>query len=401
MGTHSILPETSCNKLTIGIATYDDWHGVWFTISSLLVHHPQIFDLVLIDNSPDTEAGKLCRRFMKGIGKYVPFPYPTGTAHPRDEIFRQAVTPYVLVLDSHVLLWPNTLPRLLSYFAECPNTLDLLQGPLMKENGKFVGTHQNPDWRGGAWGVWATDPDLTDLNALPKVIWQQGMGLFACRREEWVGFHPEMRGFGGCESYIAEKVRRRGSQVMCLPFLRWVHRREFPERSDIVREDDKLHNYIVGFEELDLDIQPVLNHFSSLRRRTKKNGLITVVGENRFGEVRMRGAALSTKYQCKRIDPDQIHSVKHSDIIISIRCCDPSLRDRCDRLIFDPMATDCQWRAMWESMRFDDILATSITSLVSMQSQLPSDVRVHLVSHHFASFNQASFLAEINQILSS
>jgi hypothetical protein len=46
----------------------------------------------------------------------------------------------------------------------------------------------------------------------------QGMGVFACRKNNWLGFNPKFRGFGGEEGYIHEKYRKNGKQVICLPF---------------------------------------------------------------------------------------------------------------------------------------------------------------------------------------
>ncbi|MGL1784034.1 hypothetical protein ACSTG0_23510, partial [Vibrio parahaemolyticus] len=69
-----------------------------------------------------------------------------------------------------------------------------------------------------------TDPAGAEPDLPPFEIPMQGMGLFACRRDAWAGFNPDFRGFGGEEGYIHEKFRQRGGKVLCLPFLRWMHR---------------------------------------------------------------------------------------------------------------------------------------------------------------------------------
>ena len=66
-------------------------------------------------------------------------------------------------------------------------------------------------------GQWSTDERGADPDAPPFEITMQGLGLFACRRDAWPGFHPEFRGFGGEEYYIHEKFRRNGAKVLCLP----------------------------------------------------------------------------------------------------------------------------------------------------------------------------------------
>ena len=44
---------------TVGIATYDDYSGLYFTIQSLRLHHPLVTEIVVIDNNPESEQGKL------------------------------------------------------------------------------------------------------------------------------------------------------------------------------------------------------------------------------------------------------------------------------------------------------------------------------------------------------
>ena len=51
----------------------------------------------------------------------------------------------------------------------------------------------------------------------PFAVPAQGMGLFSCRREAWLGFNPNFRGFGGEEFYIHEKYRQAGRRTVCLP----------------------------------------------------------------------------------------------------------------------------------------------------------------------------------------
>jgi hypothetical protein len=67
------------NKLTIGMATHDDYDGVYFSIQSIRMYHPEILkqvEFVIIDNNPDSKHGKAVRDFTNWIKQpiqYLPF----------------------------------------------------------------------------------------------------------------------------------------------------------------------------------------------------------------------------------------------------------------------------------------------------------------------------------------
>lgn len=96
----------------------------------------------------------------------------------------------------------------------------------------------------------------------PFEILGMGLGLFSMRRDAWVGFHPQARGFGGEELYVHEKVRRAGGRVWCHPGVRWLHRFARPGgvRYPISRYG-KARNYVLEFQELHRDIAPIREHF--------------------------------------------------------------------------------------------------------------------------------------------
>ena len=53
--------------LTIGTACYDDFDGVYFTVTSLLLHHADVMDqceIVVIDNCPQSEQGRMTRDWV-------------------------------------------------------------------------------------------------------------------------------------------------------------------------------------------------------------------------------------------------------------------------------------------------------------------------------------------------
>jgi hypothetical protein len=74
------------------------------------------------------------------------------------------------------------------------------------------------------YGQWETDERGKDPDQAPFTVPMRGLGLFACRRDAWLGFNPRFRGFSSEEGYIHGKFRQARRCTLCLPFLRWVHR---------------------------------------------------------------------------------------------------------------------------------------------------------------------------------
>jgi hypothetical protein len=392
------------------MATFDDFEGAYFTITSLLIHHADALrdcNMVVVDNNPGSRQGKLVREWItRGVprAEYHPFAEATGTAQPRNEVFRRASGRAVLCIDCHVLLVPGAVGRLLDYYAAHPDTRDLLTGPLLADSGQVAATHQRPQWSAGAWGVWAVDERGQNPDGEPFPIWQQGMGLFSCRKDAWVGFHPEFRGFGGCESYVMEKFRRGGGNVLCCPWLRWTHRFERPHGAAYpVARKDVLRNYLIGFRELGIDPAPALEHFRALAQPARSGGepagssetsRFGVAGARTSGAVRMRGETLARHLSCRLTGPDQVREMARKATIVAVKgnFGGRLIRDRCDRLVYDPLDAFDEvetnldpgdfWLARHRELAFDDIVATSEACAATMREALPENVRVHLVPHH-------------------
>jgi len=263
-------------KLTVGMACFDDFDGVYFSIQAARLMHPEVMDateFVVIDNNPEGAHGKAVAEtratWWSDLVSYVPFTTRRGTA-VRDEIFRQARGDVVVSIDCHVLIWPGALSRLLEWFAERPDCLDLIQGPLVYDDLRSLSTHMDPQWRSEMFGIWATDPRGQSIDAEPFEIPMHGLGLFGCRRDAWLGFSPSFRGFGAEEGYIHEKYRQAGRRTWCLPFLRWVHRFRRPGGVKYpLRLDDKIHNYLVAHAELGLSPGPIFQHFANRKPLAK------------------------------------------------------------------------------------------------------------------------------------
>lgn len=268
-------------RLTIGFATHSDFDGLYFSINALRMYHADVMpqcELVVVDNAPDSRCGQRAQGLFTHINagmndphsilpqpyaaKYVPFGDVVGTSAPRQKIFDVATGDAVLVMDSHVLCWPGSIKRLLDYYEQNPDTRDLLSGPLMYDNLAGTMSHFQDVWRDGMWGIWGHDPRGQDIDGPPFEIEAQGLGLFSCRRDAWLGFNPDFREFGGEEWYIHTKFRQAGARCLCLPFLRWQHRFGDPAggRKSPATVHGKVRNYVIGHQELGLSMDRLQRH---------------------------------------------------------------------------------------------------------------------------------------------
>jgi hypothetical protein len=209
------------NRLTVGLATYRDFDGAYFTLQSLRAHHGNGFDILVLDNAP--ERCVRTEQVTRAVGgRYIHRPDLTGTSKPRDAIFHLSETPWVMVCDSHVLFEPGAIAKLIELSGASGSCKDFFTGPLVWDDGVGVSTHWRSTTPPGLWGVWDRDDRADGVE--PFAVPMQGLGCFAMARDAWPGFHPLSRGFGGEEGYIHEKVRKSGGRVLCVPRLRWRHR---------------------------------------------------------------------------------------------------------------------------------------------------------------------------------
>ena len=253
--------------LTIGMATYDDYDGVYFTVQALRLYHPEVardITILVLDNNPGGPASHALTELADATGfQYVTEGRRQGTA-VRDRIFREADTPWVMSIDCHVMFVPGALSLFLDYAAANPDSGNLLQGPLLDDALTTPSTHFEPVWHNWMYGQWGTDDRGYNPQAAPFEIGMQGLGVFACRKAAWPGFNPRFRGFGGEEGYIHEKFRQRGHRTLCLPFLRWMHRFARPHGAAYPNStDDRLRNHLLGWRELGLDTAPLEDYFAS------------------------------------------------------------------------------------------------------------------------------------------
>ena len=76
----------------------------------------------------------------------------------RNAVFAEASSEFVLCIDSHILIAPGAISRLIRYVQDNPDTPDLLQGPLIYDDLRHTSTHMAPRWRDGMYGTWDNDP---------------------------------------------------------------------------------------------------------------------------------------------------------------------------------------------------------------------------------------------------
>lgn len=255
-------------KLTIGMATHDDFDGLYFSIQSIRLHHKEILkdlEFVIVDNNPTSAHGKAVRDFVKWIKEPVQYlPFTTHQSSTvKNKVFDLADTKYVLCMDSHVMLELGAFKKLIDFYDSGKDEGNLLQGPLLYDDMTSISSHFDlTKWGSNMWGAWANDPRADNVNGSAFEIPAQGMGVFSSRKDSWLGFNKEFRGFGGEEGYIHEKYRKNGKKTLCLPFLRWNHRFSRPNPTKYPNTlEDRFRNYYIGFKELELDTTELLKQF--------------------------------------------------------------------------------------------------------------------------------------------
>jgi glycosyltransferase involved in cell wall biosynthesis len=276
-------------KLTIGMAVYDDVEGAWFTINSLRLHHLDAgpFEIIAIDNAPASDGGYKLRgeinAWMHDV-KYIAMADPIGTAQSRNRVFEEASGELVVCIDSHILLDYGAITSLLDFYATNPSVHDdLFHGPLLYPDNRTVHAFFKDTWSDGMWGQWAPHPRASSFKRKvdidrgkvsvniecdnPFEIDAMGLGLFAAKKDSWLGFNKDFREFGGEEWYIHTKYKQAGRKIWCLPKLRWMHLFAQTRTKPIpypASNIGKFRNYVIGLTELGLPLDNAIAHFTGL-----------------------------------------------------------------------------------------------------------------------------------------
>jgi len=239
-------------KLSISMATYDDFDGVYFTVQSLRLHHrlPEGTEIVILDNNPSSAHGKALAQFATTLsGLRVVHVINRKSSFVKYDIATEASGDIILGLDCHVLLQPGFIDSLMSYWRNSPNSPNMLTGPLLYNDMNATSVKMEPAWRGHDYGFWADDKEAMAAG-VPFSIPMQGMGCFSFLKSHFPKINTAFSGFGAEEWYVAEKVRQNGGRVICHPKLGWNHRFEWPPRTFPLRMTDRIRNYYLGWLEL-------------------------------------------------------------------------------------------------------------------------------------------------------
>ena len=273
--------------LTIGMATYDDFDGVYFTIQSLIMYQESLknidYEIIIIDNNPTGKHGQAVKDlsgWLRNRVKYIPYEEKASTA-VRNEIFANSSGKYTISIDCHVLIKPGGIESLLKYYESRPDCKDIVQGPMMYDDQSSYSTQFDPAWRGDMFGIWGTNKEAYEKGE-PFDIPMMGLGLFSCETKNWLGFNKHFKGFGGEEGYIHEKFRRNGGRSICLPQLGWLHRFGRPEgvKYRLVLED-RIWNYFIGWLEITKDPNDImiLSAYNYFRNRIPKESLDNIFND--------------------------------------------------------------------------------------------------------------------------
>ena len=245
-------------SLTISMATFDDFDGVFFSVQSIRMHQdlPEETEFLILDNNPESEHGKQLKHFAKDVpGMRVVDVTDRKSSFVKYDAFKLAKGDIILGLDCHVLLQTGFIKAMMEYWSWNAKSKNMLTGPLIYDSLKATSEQINPVWRGHDFGTWGDNKEGMKSGE-PFEIPAQGMGCFSFVRANAPEINQGFRGFGGEEWYMAEKVRRNGGVVVCHPKMGWNHRFNWPIRTFPLTIEDKLHNYYTGW----LEIYGNINH---------------------------------------------------------------------------------------------------------------------------------------------
>jgi hypothetical protein len=258
-------------RLTIGMPSHNNFGEVFATVQALrLYHNLKDYEILIIDNFGDPILENFVKKHGDGIVRYEKFTENIGPACAKNMVFELARGEMVLCMDSHVFLALGALD-------DISPTDNLIQGPLLYNNLRDYCCEWLPVWRGHMWGIWGPYSPLNKLRKEPFEIWGMGCGCFLTSKSGWLGFNKNFRGFGGEEGYLQEKYRKAGRKVICNPKMVWVHQFDGKKNTYPLKLSDRVRNYVIGFNEIGLDIDPVIQHFG---KQLVDQAKITILREN-------------------------------------------------------------------------------------------------------------------------
>lgn len=263
------------DMITVGMATYDDYDGVYFTVQSLRLYHPLVTEIIIVDNNPTSEHGKLCKKLSENNNriKYIPFTRKKSTA-VKGEVFKHSTNEIVVVCDCHILFLSSSFEALKYFYSNHHKPYDFIQGPLVYDDLTSECTHLKKGWSGQFYGKW----DKMEIKNSYAEIPAQGMGVFSCKKSEWLGFNDLFNGFGGEEYYIHDKYRKHGGRCVCIKDFKWLHRFGRPNGIPFINTyEDRFNNYIAGRIELNKNYDDVIDEFKEVLSNEKMQEIINYI----------------------------------------------------------------------------------------------------------------------------
>lgn len=263
------------DMITVGMATYDDYDGVYFTVQSLRLYHPLVTEIIIVDNNPTSKHGKLCKKISENSNKikYIPYERKKSTA-VKGEVFKHATNEIVVVCDCHILFPNNSFEALKHFYTNYHKPYDFIQGPIVYDDLKFESTHLKKGWGSQFYGKW----DKMEIKDSYAEIPAQGMGVFSCKKDEWLGFNELFNGFGGEEYYIHDKYRKHGGRCICVKDFKWLHRFGRPDGIPFRNTyEDRFNNYIAGRLEMNKKYDDVIDEFKEVLPKEKMQEIIDYI----------------------------------------------------------------------------------------------------------------------------
>lgn len=260
------------------MATYDDYDGVFFTIQALRLYHPLVTEIIIIDNNPVSNHGDLCRKLSEVDCKIKYYIYTDKkSSFSKGEVFKYATNERVVVCDCHILFPLNAFESLKDFYDNHHKPYDFIQGPLLYDDLKTKSTHLKKGWGTQFFGKWDTMEIQDSYAEIPA----QGMGVFSCKKSEWLGFNEKFTGFGGEEYYIHQKYKNKGGRCICVKDFIWNHRFGRPNGAPFPNIlEERLRNYILGRLELNLPFDDVIEEFEKVLKKENIDSIIKQITHN-------------------------------------------------------------------------------------------------------------------------
>lgn len=233
--------RTAAPVLTIGCSTLLDFTGVQWTLAALntSIGYDRMggkIELLVVDNHPEPTTGEEeaeiddMRDIVEGEGaRYVRWAERQGTYPGKDRLKREARAPWVLTMDSHVMLSPGTVETVLETIEANPTSQDFFHFPNIGHRRSAPAAMDyrqlNMIWRRKEWtgdkapcGYYGWT-GLMNEPGEPYPIAAMITSCYLLRKDAWIsagGYDPILGNYGGWEGPLQTKWWMMGRRVLSL-----------------------------------------------------------------------------------------------------------------------------------------------------------------------------------------